>query len=146
MTYVVYFFLWTLLLYWMHRLCHIIPYLKEIHWHHHKYVTDQQPKWMWQNIFLFSDDWMSTLDIIVTEIIPTLVFCYFTGQWWIFVWYYIWTAFIQEWIEHNPKIDVWPLSAGQTHLVHHKNWRRNYSLFFPIWDVVFGTYEKAKRS
>lgn len=139
LSFIIYFFSWTLVLYWSHRLCHIIPGLKQIHWHHHRYVTDQQPQWMWQNIFLFSDDWMSTLDIIVTEIIPTLVFCYFTGQWWVFGIYYVWTAFIQEWIEHNKNFNIWPFSAGKFHLNHHSNWRYNYSLFFPIWDYVFGT-------
>ena len=93
----------------------------------------------------YTDDWNSTLDIIVTEIIPTLIFCYFTGQWWIFGVYYVWTAFIQEWFEHNPKFDMLPFSAGKTHLVHHKIWRANYSLFFPIWDIVFRTYVSAKK-
>ena len=132
------------MLYCVHRLCHILPYLKEIHWKHHKYVTNTQPKWMWQNIFLYSDDWNGTLDIIVTEIIPTIIFCYLTNQWWILGVYYIWTAFIQEWVEHNPNVYLPPFSAGKTHLVHHEDWTKNYSLFFPIWDIVFGTYRKKE--
>ena len=114
--------------YWVHRLCHILPYLKEIHWKHHKYVNNTQPKWMWQNIFLYSDDWNGTLDIIVTEIIPTIIFCYLTNQWWILGVYYIWTAFIQEWVEHNPNVYLPPFSAGKTHLVHHREVRyKGYS-------------------
>ena len=57
----------------------------------------------------------------------------------LFIVYYVWTAFIQEWVEHNAKFNIWPFSAGKFHLNHHKNWRCNYSLFFPIWDHVFGT-------
>jgi len=140
--YPIMFFIWTCLLYWVHRICHVTPYLKDIHWQHHQYVLGGQPQWMWQNIFLWSDDWGSTADLWVTEVIPTLAFCAVTGHWWIFVWYWIWTGFIQEWVEHNPKFDIWPFSAGKTHLVHHKYWKNNYSLFFPIWDHVFGTYKE----
>jgi sterol desaturase/sphingolipid hydroxylase (fatty acid hydroxylase superfamily) len=95
---------------------------------------------MWQNMFLYSDDWIGTADLFMTEVIPTLIFCYFTGQWWIFAVYYIWTAFIQKWVEHTPKFSVWSFSAEQCHLKHHTNWRTNYSISFPIWDIIFKTY------
>lgn len=142
--YVGYFFAWTFLLYWVHRISHIVPIMKQIHWGHHQYVIEGQPKWMWQNIFLYSDDWIGTADLFMTEVIPTLIFCYFTDQWWIFAVYYIWTAFIQEWVEHNPKFNVWPFSAGQCHLKHHTNWRTNYSIFFPLWDIIFKTYTPVR--
>lgn len=138
------FFAWTCLLYWVHRLSHVIPGMRKIHWGHHQYVNEGQPKWMWQNMLLYSDDWIGTADLFMTEVIPTLVFCYFTGQWWIFGIYYIWTAFIQEWVEHNPNFNVWPFSSGKWHLIHHKNWRKNYSIYFTLWDRVFGTYQKLE--
>lgn len=145
MEYVLYFFAWTFVLYWTHRICHLLPFAKDIHWQHHKYVDAQQPGWMWQNMFLWSDDWGSTADLWLTEVVPTLIFCYFTGQWWIFGIYYVWTAFIQEFVEHNPKFDFPLLSAGKCHLNHHTDWKCNYSLFFPIWDIVFGTYKAIEK-
>ena len=48
------------------------------------------------------------------------------------------------WVEHNPNVYLPPFSAGKTHLVHHEDWTKNYSLFFPIWDIVFGTYRKKR--
>lgn len=137
--YICWFFSWTLLLYWIHRLIHFTPGLQKIHWGHHEYVTEQQPKWMWQNILLYSDDWIGTADLFITEVIPTLVFCYLTNQWWILVWYYIWTAFIQERVEHNPNVNIWPFSSGKWHLIHHKDHTKNYGIYFKIWDVIFGT-------
>lgn len=139
--YIFIFFAWTLLLYIVHRLCHSIPFLKQIHLYHHEYVNDGQPQWMWQNIFLWSDDWGSTADLWVTEVVPTILFCAITGQWWIFLLYWVWTGFIQEWIEHNPRFNIPFLSAGKFHLQHHKNYNVNYSLFFPVWDWILGTYK-----
>lgn len=143
--YVAYFFAWTFILYWVHRFAHKVksPVMKT-HWEHHKVVLTQEIKWMWPMIFLWQEGWKATLDIIYTEAIPTIIFCAITGQWWILVWWYIWTAFIQEHIEHNPNFNIYPFSAGKTHLVHHRNSNYNYSLFFPIWDIVFGTYKSYK--
>jgi sterol desaturase/sphingolipid hydroxylase (fatty acid hydroxylase superfamily) len=91
---------------------------------------------------LFNDDWPSTKDLWTTEVIPTLIFSWITGQWWISVFYYIWAAFIQETVEHNANINLPILTSGQWHLMHHR-FKCNYGLFTPIWDIVFKTYKKV---
>ena len=138
---IIYFLLWTLLLYLIHRIIHHIPYLRSIHFNHHRHVNENygQMTWHWNNLFLFNDNWISTLDLWMTEVIPTILFSYLTSHWWIFCFYYIWTAFIQERVEHNPNIDLYPFTSGRWHLVHHKNFRKNYGLFHPFWDRIFQT-------
>ena len=138
---IIYFLLWTLLLYLINRTIHNIPYLKEIHFNHHRHVNENygQMTWHWNNLFLFNDNWTSTLDLWITEVIPTIVFSYITGHWWLFCFYYVWAAFIQEKLEHNPKIDLYPFTGGRWHLVHHRNFRKNYGLFHPFWDRIFRT-------
>lgn len=141
MIYIIYFLIWTLLLYGIHRLVHVIPYLKQIHWDHHRFVNTNPTdlKWHWNNLLLFNDNRISTLDLWITEVIPTFLFAMITNQWWIFYFYYFWAAFIQEWIEHNEKINWYPLTSGKWHLVHHKKYKKNYGLFLPIWDRLFCT-------
>ena len=140
------FLLWTLMLYLIHRLIHIIyiPYIHDWHWDHHK-VISQETHWglHWSNIFLYNDTWKSTFDLWCTEVIPTIVFCWLTGHWWILIGYYIWAAFIQEAIEHNKNFDWYPfMTSGKWHLEHHKDHRVNLSLFVPIWDILFKTHKK----
>ena len=138
---IIYFLLWTLLLYLIHRSMHNVPYLKEIHFDHHRYVNENygQMAWHWNNLFLFNDNWISTADLWMTEVIPTVLFSYITGHWWILCFYYIWASLIQEKLEHNPKIDLYPFTSGKWHLVHHRNFRKNYGLFHPFWDRIFRT-------
>jgi len=140
-TYIVMFLAWTLILYYVHRISHIVPFLKKIHLHHHNVVNSGQPHWEWQNIFLWSTDFGETKDLWVTEGIPTLIFCIVTGHWWIFIWWWIWTGLIAERIDHNPNFNVPFLVAGRFHLHHHKNYKVNYSHFFSLWDWVLGTYK-----
>jgi len=138
-----YFLLWTLVLYWVHRLAHTfkIPYVTDWHWDHHKQITLNTAKGPhWGNLLLWSDSWKSTLDMWCTDVIPTIIFCWVTGQWWIGAFYYIWAAFFQEALEHNQKLKLYPfLTTGSYHLVHHKDSKKNFGLFVPIWDIVFRT-------
>ena len=139
-----YFLLWTLILYTIHRIVHKTPVLNKIHLDHHSYISKRIQegkliKWHWSNLFLFNDTWTSTLDLWITEVVPTLIFSLITGQWWISIFYYLWAAFIQESIEHNPNINLYPLTSGKWHLVHHRNSKRNYGLFHPFWDRLFNT-------
>lgn len=139
MIFVGYFLLWTLMLYWIHRIVHYIPVIRAVHLHHHRFVLTHTNKWHWNNLFLFNDDWISTLDLWITEVIPTLLFSLVTGQWWISVFYYLWAAFVQETIEHNKNFNIPILTSGQWHLMHHRS-SVNYSLFTPLWDIIFKTY------
>lgn len=143
---IIYFFLWTLVLYWIHRIGHNTPYVKSWHLNHHSYIINHgSPGWHWNNLFLFNDTWASTLDLYVTEVIPTLLFSLITGQWWISVLYYVWAAFFQERFEHNDNIDVPLITTGKWHLIHHRQPTKNYGLFFPIWDIIFKTYKHVDK-
>lgn len=138
---VFWFLLWTLLIYCVHVLAHHIPGIKYIHsWHHSFIIKNEPPTWHWSNIFLYQDDWKSTLDVWITEIMPTIIFCAITEQWWIAIFFYFWSAFIQERIEHNPKFNLFPFfTSGVWHLRHHKKGNCNYGVFHPLWDIIFGT-------
>lgn len=137
---VLYFFLWTLMLYWIHRIGHSTPMIRSIHLHHHSFILSNHTIWHWSNLFLFNDDWTSTLDLWITEVVPTLLFSLVTEQWWISVFYYVWAAFIQETIEHNTHVNFPVLTSGKWHLMHHRG-EVNYGLFTPLWDMIFGTYK-----
>lgn len=146
MIYLVVFLAWTLYLYIIHRAIHAVgqkylPLAFLAHADHHKYInTHEQTRWHWNNIFLFNDTWTSTLDLWITEVIPTLLFSWITGEWWLSVFYYFWAAFVQETIEHNPNFDWYPfITSGRWHLLHHWDTRVNFGLFIPVWDWMFGT-------
>jgi sterol desaturase/sphingolipid hydroxylase (fatty acid hydroxylase superfamily) len=142
MEYIFAFLGWTFCLYWIHRIGHKTPIVKTAHLDHHKFINIHgKTKWHWNNLFLFNDTWMSTIDLWITEVIPTLIFSWITGHWWISVFYYLWAALIQEVIEHNPKVNMLLLTSGQWHLVHHTNPAKNFGLFLPVWDKLFGTYK-----
>ena len=134
------------MIYWIHRVCHMIriPYVWEWHMDHHKQVgLNNVVGWHWNNLFLFNDTWKSTFDLWVTEILPTTIFCWVTGQWWIAISYYLYAAFVQERIEHNINFNLYPfITAGQWHMIHHSNSSKNFGLFLPIWDILFKTHSK----
>jgi lathosterol oxidase len=140
MFYIFIFLSWTLCLYWLHRLIHITPGLRELHRDHHKFINLNNTKWHWNNLFLFNDTWKSTADLWVTEVLPTLLFSYITGQWWVIIFYYVWASLLQETVKHNKNFNIYPiLTSGRWHLKHHYNSKINFGLFFPIWDVIFKT-------
>lgn len=140
---VFYFFLWTFILYWVHRAGHNVPFIRYYHLHHHNYIRNNKVKWHWNNLFLFNDDLKSTTDLWLTEVIPTLIFCIVFGTWYILLFYYVWAGLFQERIEHNSKINIPFLTSGKWHLIHHSA-PCNYGLFFPIWDIIFRTYQKVR--
>lgn len=127
------------MLYWVHRLAHKVPYLRTIHRDHHRFILQNNVGWHWSNLFLYNDTFLSTADLWITEVIPTILFSVVTGQWWIFVFYYLWAALVQERIEHNNSINIPLLTSGRWHLVHHKNSNKNFGLFFATWDILFRT-------
>jgi len=116
--------------------------MRYFHNDHHAQNTNTLG-WHWSNLFLFNDTWLSTIDLWLTEVIPTILFCWLVGEWWIFIGYYLWAAFLQENIEHNKNIDLYPLfTGGKWHLEHHHEGQGNYGLFTPFWDWLFGTLRK----
>jgi sterol desaturase/sphingolipid hydroxylase (fatty acid hydroxylase superfamily) len=139
--YIFIFLSWTLCLYGIHRIIHKIPYLKDFHNDHHLYVNRHNIKWSCTNFFFFTDTWISTIDLWITEVIPTLIFSTLTGHWWIFWFYYIWAATLQENLEHNKNLNWYLLTSGKWHMIHHKRPNTNFGLFLPIWDKIFKTYQ-----
>jgi sterol desaturase/sphingolipid hydroxylase (fatty acid hydroxylase superfamily) len=140
--FILYFVAWTFMIYWLHRTFHVVPILKEVHLAHHRHVTlgTGSNGWNWKHMFLWIDDWKGTVDQWLMEIIPTIIFCWVFGQWWLLFFYWLWTAFIQERIEHNKNFNMFPiLTSGSWHLVHHRNCNVNFGVFFPIWDIIFKT-------
>lgn len=137
--FIVYFLLWTFCLYWLHRFVHFVPTLRNIHLDHHSYINTHKTGWHWNNLFLFNDTWVSTFDLWITEVIPTVIFSYITCQWWLCVLYYVWAALLQENLEHNEDFNITILTSGKWHLKHHKNVNCNYGLFIPLWDKIFKT-------
>jgi len=134
------FLAWTFVLYWVHRIAHKTPYIKKWHFHHHAFIVNVgSPGWHWNNLFLYNDSWIDTIDYWVTEVIPTLIFCLVTGAWWIFMFYYIWAAFFQEKFEHNKNINIPLITSGRWHLRHHRQYSNNFGVFITIWDKIFRT-------
>lgn len=136
-----------MILYWIHRIGHSVRFINFYHSAHHSFINKQtsaqvSQKWHWSNLLLFNDNKDSTIDLWLTEVIPTIAFSAITNQWWIFAVYYIWAAFFQEAIEHNNNINIPGILSGKKHLIHHKHVNKNYGLIFPIWDIVFFTYRK----
>lgn len=89
MEFVCYFLLWTFMLYWIHRIGHKVPVIRKFHSIHHGYINSTITGWHWNNLFLFNDNWPSTIDLWITEVVPTIIFSWLTGQWWITTFYYI---------------------------------------------------------
>lgn len=144
LSYIFYFLLWTLTLYIIHRVVHNTQYLKTFHYDHHVYVLKNNTGWQWNNLLLFNDTWKSTVDLWITEVIPTIIFSWVTGQWWISVFYYLWAALFQENLEHNRKINYYPITCGRWHLKHHERPDVNFGLFIPIWDKLFKTEQQVQ--
>lgn len=134
---------WTLLLYWIHRVIHITPGLKELHLDHHRYINNNETGWHWSNLFLFNDTWRSTFDLWVSEVLPTIIFAMVFDAWWLALFYYVWAAFLQENLEHNRNNNFYPLTFGQWHMIHHKKMKKNFGLFIPIWDKIFKTEQSV---
>jgi sterol desaturase/sphingolipid hydroxylase (fatty acid hydroxylase superfamily) len=131
---------WTFTLYWVHRIAHKTPYIKKWHARHHAFIiVNGSPGWHWNNLFLYNDGWIDTMDYWVTEVMPTLIFCLLTGAWWIFVFFYIWAAFFQEKFEHNQNINIPFISSGRWHLQHHHQCTKNFGVFITVWDKLFRT-------
>ena len=131
--FVIYFILWTFVLYWLHRFFHNVPILKEMHMVHHMHVTlgTGSSGWNWKHMFLWIDDWKGTVDQWLIEIVPTIIFCWLLDQWWLLAFYWFWAAFVQERIEHNINFNIFPLlTSGAWHLKHHRNCNVNYGVFF----------------
>ena len=141
-----YFLGWTGLLYVVHRAAHteLLPPLKKFHDYHHELVeAEENEGWTWKNLFLSMDGFNGTVEQLMMEIIPTLVFvCVFPESWWILIFYWADIAFISERIEHEPRFRIWALAYGSFHMVHHDDPTKNLGAYHPLWDMIGGTFQK----
>ncbi len=137
-----YFLLWSLIIYWTHRSAHMIPFLWQFHHAHHQVAYNGELEFSWWNVIGWFNDWPSTLDQWITEIIPMIVFVLvFPDAWPIAVLYYIDGFILAEGLtDHNPRLEIPGLSMGRYHLKHHANPNVNFDLYFHFWDQLFGTH------
>jgi len=140
-----YFLLWTFLLYWAHRCAHKFKFLNKFHNAHHLYIKSNFTKWSWTNLFFYMDNMKSSFDVLLTEVIPTLIFCLLFDTWWVFIFYWIWAASLQEIIEHKSNLNLPIFTSGKWHMIHHCTPNKNYGLFIPLWDFIFGTYSSVPK-
>lgn len=149
------FLLWTLLVYFMHRLAHIRSKnnpLYYVHLAHHKinYFKEDNRKFKWYYLFFYFGGILETLDVIVMLTVPALsVYLLFPSYGiYILLFHYLYEVFLSEgYLDHNPKINgkiTNYFSWGTYHLIHHKTWTHNFSLIITLWDYMFVTQKKPK--
>lgn len=134
---------WLLCLYWIHRAAHTFKWMKVFHLDHHKQIAVATPTWRLNNLWLYNDSLKSTIDLWLTEVLPTLVLSLVFGHWHFCVTYYVWAAFFQETFEHKRGLDLFGFTPGDWHLCHHRDATKNFGLFLPVWDIMFGTNQNG---
>jgi sterol desaturase/sphingolipid hydroxylase (fatty acid hydroxylase superfamily) len=136
--------MWDLLQYWVHRAQHAIPFLWESHRLHHSddtltASTSLRAHAIGQVLLSFT----ITLPLYVLFNgfeIPDLV---------LWVVFYAYSAFSHM----NAHLGLGPLTpvlvGPQTHRIHHsrlpEHRDRNFAAFFPLLDILFGTWHRPRR-
>lgn len=144
MTTLLFLFIYDFFYYWWHRSQHRYPFLWAIHKLHH----------LDEGINVSTDlrhHWLEDLGRIPVIIVPlTILFKLSPGADGVAGFLFAsWTFFIHA----NLRMQLGPLSwlvdGPQVHRIHHSRLRehfdRNFAAFFPIWDVLFGTYLHPRR-
>jgi sterol desaturase/sphingolipid hydroxylase (fatty acid hydroxylase superfamily) len=139
-----FFFIFDFFYYWWHRYQHKLPALWAIHKLHH----------MDEGINVSTNlrhHWIEDLARVPTIVVPMAILFHlsprsggaagmvFAG----------WTYFFHSNLRLNLGRFSWVLNAPQTHRIHHsrlpEHYDKNFAAFFPIWDVIFGTYFHPRR-
>lgn len=136
---VVYVFLWDLAQYWFHRLQHTVPRLWFVHALHHDTEalnsTDALRNTLWHHVIggLFIG--------VPLSIVGAANLLHVYAGYLLFSTYGFYNHANLRW-SHGPLTAV--LSGPQLHRLHHGLDRRyhnqNYAAFFPVIDIMFGTY------
>jgi sterol desaturase/sphingolipid hydroxylase (fatty acid hydroxylase superfamily) len=135
---------WDFFYYWWHRAQHSIPLLWGIHCLHHIDETLGVSANMRVH-------WLEEIGRTAVIFLPmALLFNLPVQTGIIAITVTAWGAFIHS----NLRLPLGyasPLIAGpQVHRIHHsrlpEHYDRNFSAFFPIWDVLFGTYHHPARN
>ena len=132
------------IIYWEHRLMHIIPYLRNnIHSVHHAYSAP----------FSWAGGWVHPFEdliVVSAQALPAYLWCdpltryVFSALWAVLlidehsghdVW---WSPF--NWMSFGRNRDVIIGGGADPHDIHHFIPTKNFSFCFCIWDRMFGTY------
>jgi len=145
---IVYFLIWSLYSYIIHRIAHIPnkknPLLK-IHVVHHRVEYDDSILPSWPNFFFWFGSWRASLDVWITLTLPVVVIAIIDpipGLILLAFHYFYEIFFASNVIDHNPNIKgkiTKFFAIGQYHVKHHEVYRSNYGFFITLWDHLFGT-------
>lgn len=134
-------FIFDFFFYWFHRFQHESRFMWQEHKLHH---MDEQL------CAFYRQSWLESLLQGVAISIPTALLFRLNPQQAPWVGYAIvtWITFYHS----NIRLHLGPLSAvfncPQVHRIHHsrlyEHHDKNYAAFFPIWDILFGTYHHPK--
>jgi sterol desaturase/sphingolipid hydroxylase (fatty acid hydroxylase superfamily) len=141
---ILYFLIVDFFYYWLHRLQHTTPFLWEQHKFHHSEVsmnvtTTRRVHWLEELLIIaFIVMPMSVLFDIKPIAAGVLAFIEI-----------LWLQFIHL----NLRLELGILSAiivsPQHHRIHHsfatEHLDKNFALFFPIWDIIFGSYYHPRK-
>jgi len=139
-----FFFIMDFFYYWLHRSQHTFSTLWAQHKIHHSDVslnvtTGNRHHWLEEPIRVFAL-WLP-IGILFQQKPVTIA--------WLWSMFLLWGYFIHM----NLRLPLGPLTpilcGPQLHRVHHSNLPehrdKNFAAFFPIFDVIFGTYYKPER-
>src|SRR4051812_43242878 len=106
------FFLWTLCIYFMHRIAHIQSKFNpfyQIHLSHHKinYLKKSNRKFQWYYFLFYFGSLYATLDVIFILTFPAFLMYWISPQYGLYIvgFHYLYEVFLSEGtLDHNPKI------------------------------------------
>lgn len=141
----IYAFVWDFFQYWFHRAEHTFAFLWPVHALHHDEenvnCTTSQRNTFWSNVLHFFLVSIPTLAICGFQLLPIV------GSYLLFK--------VYSFFNHaNVRFDLGPLtpviSGPQWHRLHHgrdaQYYNTNFAAFFPVFDIVFGTYRRPRRN
>ena len=135
--------IWDFFYYWLHRLQHESPFLWQEHKLHHMdeqfcAFTSLRQHWL-DSLLLGSGVTIPMAILFKLDPIQGAIGASLGA---------VWAAFVHANIRLHLGPATFLLGNPQLHRIHHSRVRehhdRNYAPFFPIWDVLFGTYRHPK--
>lgn len=147
------FLVWTLCIYWLHRLGHFARSwnpLYHIHSAHHNIEYRETVRFHPSQLLFWQGSWKCTADVLITMTLPLVCITVAFPEYGVvlLVVHYVYETFFSESVlDHNPKLcGVYTLvfAWGTYHLEHHARPYRHFGLMITLWDYVFGTAGTAK--
>jgi sterol desaturase/sphingolipid hydroxylase (fatty acid hydroxylase superfamily) len=130
--------------YWHHRLQHTIPFLWEQHKLHHTEqnlccLTNLRHHWLEDGIRVFTITIPMTALVTITPVQGGIIAAAIAQ----------WAIFIHANLRLPMGVATSVLAGPQVHRIHHsrdpRHSGKNYAAFFPVWDILFGTYYRPAR-